>query len=72
MDSFPEYVKCLAEDQKVSMALIQEHMGWSFAQARSVKTGTLKAQQISFKDAVDLADLLNVSVDDLAQAAELK
>lgn len=73
MDSFSEFVKHRAEDLNLSQAFLLDWLvGWRYAQVRAIKIGTLKAAQISFEQSVDLARVLEVSVDDLAEAAALK
>ena len=69
MDSFSEFVKCKAEF--ISISCIRDCTGMTYSKSRSAKIGTLKAAQISFQEAVDLAGCLCVDVDELAAAAEL-
>lgn len=70
-DAFPEYVKCLIENQGLSIACLCDMSGLRYAQARAAKIGTLQARQLSLAEAAGLAFALGVSLDDLAQAARI-
>ena len=70
--AFSEYVKVQLEQQKVSISLLREFYGWPYHRARAAKIGTLHPAHLSFRDAVDLADIMHVSVNDLAEAARFK
>lgn len=69
---FSDYVRHLAEAQSLSIAALQDMLGWPYAKARSVKVGTLHPSRVSLQDAVALSDILGVSVDELAEAARYK
>lgn len=72
MNSFSEYVRTRADELDLSIAFLRDWLTWPYAKVRAIKVGTLKAQQISLQEAVDLARVLHVTVDDLARAAGME
>lgn len=68
---FGDFIKHRSADQGISTALVQDWMGWSYAKARGVLIGTVPPSEISFTEAVKLAGLLEVTVDELANMAGL-
>ena len=66
---FGDYVKHKAAEEGLSIVLVQDWMGWSYAKARGIIIGAVHPERISFTEAVALAGILGVSVEELANAA---
>lgn len=66
MNTFSEMVRVHVEGY--SIALLRDVTGWSYRRARQAKLGHLKADQISFAEAVDFSRAVDLPIENMASA----
>lgn len=66
MNTFSEMVR--AHVSNMSIECLRDVTGWGYTRCRQIKLGHLRTEQISFFDAVHLAQSIGLPVENMATA----